>query len=461
MLAAERRDRGRLGGGYPGAMQDGSDTRPGSPAGYTPIAVTGKRRLSRRTRLIIMLTAAALVVLGIGGAAAALVWGPERNSNPPIATTEPAPAEEPTAETEPTVEPDPATDADADDGRVHVIAMGDMLPHDSVNEQALQPSGAPDYGQFFAGIAPQLSAGDVTFCNQEVPSAGADFGISGYPTFNAPVEFAGALHAAAGCDLVNLATNHSADLGPAGITATRGVWDGLSPSAVSGANRDAEEQRKVQVFEQGGVTFALVSFAEYSNAPIDPVSLNMMNDDALVADLMTQADDLADVVVVSAHWGTEDSHEVNDQQRAFAGRVADLGADVVIGTGPHVLQPTTWIDRADGGRTLVWYSIGNLLNTQLELDQRTGVIAGFDAVRDPDSGAVAIENPTGILTYMHYDWTAEQEAAGDLLARTNLSITPLAASGELLNATRFGVTPEQQVEASAAILGPDVTILPE
>ncbi|MEJ6488427.1 CapA family protein [Leucobacter sp. USCH14] len=443
-------------------MQDGSETRPGGPAGYTPIAVTGKRRLSRRTRLILTLTAAAVVVLGIGGGAAALVWSSEQRSTPPVAGADPEPSEEPPAEAdEPKPEPDPAAEDETDDGRVTVIAMGDMLPHDSINEQALQPSGTPDYGQFFTGIAPQLEAADVTFCNQEVPSAGADFGISGYPTFNAPVEFAGALHGAAGCDLVNLATNHSADLGTAGIAATRGVWDGLTPSAVGGANRDAEEQRTVQVFEQGGVTFALVSFAEYSNAPIDAVSLNTMGDDALVTDLMTQADELADVVVVSAHWGTEDSHEVNDQQRAFAQRVADLGADVIVGTGPHVLQPTTWLDRADGGRTLVWYSIGNMLNTQLGLDQRTGVIAGFDAVRDPDSGDVAIENPTGILTYMHYDWTAEQEAAGDLLARTNLSITPLAASGELLNATRFGVTPEQQIEASTAILGPDVAILPE
>ncbi|MGW9020227.1 CapA family protein [Leucobacter chromiiresistens] len=441
-------------------MHDGSDTPQDAPTEYTPIAVTGRRRLSRRARLVISV-AAVCALLGAGGAAAALVWGPERGADPPAAQDappEPSPSPDPTEEP---VEPEATPEDAAEDGRVRVIAMGDMLPHDSVNAQALLPSGTPDYGQFFSGIAPQLDAADVTFCNQEVPSAGADFGISGYPTFNAPVEFAGALRDTAGCDLVNLATNHSADLGAEGIAATRGVWDGLAPAIVSGANRSPEEQRAVPVFEQGGVSFALVSFAEYSNAPIDGVSLNLMGDDALVADLMARANEAADVVIVSAHWGTEDSHEVNDQQRAFAQRAADLGADVIVGTGPHVLQPTAWLDRADGGRTLVWYSIGNMLNTQLELDQRTGVIAGFDAVRDPDSGSVSIEHPTGVLTYMHYDWTAEQEAAGELLARTNLSITPLAASGDLLQATRFGVTAEQQVEASTAILGPDVTILPE
>ena len=443
-------------------MQDGRENQAGMPAAYTPIAVTGKRRFPRRTRRIIAISAVVVVVLGLGGTAAALVWGPDREPGAPSTAEDasPTPDPSPTVEPEGATEPDPAA-GEEEDGRVRVIAMGDMLPHDSVNANALQPDGAYDYGQFFSGIAPQLEAADVAFCNQEVPSAGADFGVSGYPTFNAPPEFAGALHGVAGCDLVNLATNHSADLGAAGIAGTRGVWDGLTPAAVDGANRSAEEQRVVPVFEQGGMTFALVSFAEYSNAPIDVVSLNMMSDDALVNDLMTQANELADVVVVSAHWGTEDSHEVNDQQTAFAQRVADLGADVIIGTGPHVLQPVAWLDRSDGGRALVWYSVGNMLNTQLELAQRTGVIAGFEAVRDPASGAVAIENPTAILTYMHYDWSAEQEAAGDLLARTNLSITPLARSGELLATTRFGVTAEQQMEASAAILGPDVAIVPE
>ena len=70
-------------------------------------------------------------------------------------------------------------------------------------------------------------------------------------------------------------------------------------------------------------------------------------------------------------------------------------------------------------------------------------------------------NPTAMLTYMHYDWTAEQEAAGDLMARHSLSLTPLAASDELLARTTFGVTAEQQVAASSAILGPDVTVVAE
>lgn len=400
---------------------------------------------SNRTVLITSIVAAVLLLGGAAVAAALLLGG----SGDPDPTQKPTPSQSPAAE-----QPEePAAPAP-----IHVIAMGDMLPHDSVNENAQQPDGSYNYAPFFSGIQAQLDAADVTFCNQEVPSAGVDFGVSGYPTFNAPTEFARDLRGAAGCDLVNLATNHNADKGTEGIAATRAAWDALTPAIVNGANRNADEQGTVAVYDQDGTTFALVSFAEFSNAPVDKISMNFMDDDALVEKLMADARKRADVVIVSAHWGTEDSHEVNDAQRSFATKLAGLGADVIVGTGPHVLQPVTWLDRAGGGKTLVWYSIGNMLSTQLELDQRTGVIAGFDVVRDGDGG-VTIENPTAIPTYMHYDWTAEQEAAGDLAARHNLSLTPLADADEVLKQTRFGVTAAEQLAATTTILGGDVKVV--
>jgi poly-gamma-glutamate synthesis protein (capsule biosynthesis protein) len=414
-----------------------------------------KARLSRRSKIVIAASASVALLLAAGGTAFAILGTPE--DTPAQTTAAPRPDPEPTPT--PTAKPTPTPSNTPQPESVKVIAMGDMLPHDSVNANALQADGSYDYSPFFGGIQAQLDAADVTFCNLEVPTAGVDFGISGYPTFNAPTEFARDLHGSAGCDLVNTATNHTADKGAAGVAATRTAWDALQPSFVSGANRSAEEQRTVPVMEKDGIKIALVSFAEYSNAPIDEVSLNLMGNDALVQELMSKARAAADVVIVSAHWGTEDSHEVNEQQRGFAQKLADLGADVILGTGPHVLQPVAWLDRASGGKTLVWYSLGNMLNTQLTLDQRTGVIAGFELVRDGDT--VQVTKPSAILTYMHYEWSAEQEAANDLMARRDLSLTPLASADALLARTRFGVTAKQQLDASAAILGPDVTVVPE
>lgn len=332
--------------------------------------------------------------------------------------------------------------------------MGDMLPHDTVHANAGEP-GSWNYRQFFDGIQEHLEGASAVFCNQEVPSAGEAFGITGYPVFNAPKEFARDIHTATGCSLVNLANNHTADAGVEGVVQTRAVWDGLDVVSISGANRSQEEQQRIVYGDIDGVSTALVSFAEYSNLPIDGVSLNLLGDEALIDDLLTEARANAQLLIVSAHWGTEDSHTVNDSQRYYANVFARYGADVVIGTGPHVLQPVEWVDRPDGGRTLVWFSIGNMLSSQLTLEQRTGIIASFD-VEVGDT--VTVTNPGGVLTYMHYDWSAEEEAAGDLLARHNLSITPLRDADPLLERTRFGVRAKEWAETQAAILGPVVNV---
>ena len=395
----------------------------------------------RRSRILAIAAACALLLGGASGCTA----DPQSSSDTKTpSTSAPKPSDSPS---EPAA-PEP----------IHVIGLGDLLPHDSLNANAKLPGGGYDYGQFFDGIRSELDAADVTFCNQEVPSAGTSFGISGYPTFNAPTQFAKDLRGSASCDLVNLGTNHSADKGTAGIAATHKVWDKLKPAVVAGSNRNAAEQNTVPVYEQDGVKIAFLAFAEYSNAPIDGVSLNLMSNTGLVKRLMKQAKQQADVVIVSAHWGTEDSHVVNDQQKGFAKLLAGLGADVIIGTGPHVLQSVKWVKGRDGHRTLVWYSIGNMLHTQLALDERTGLIAGFELVRDKVGGPVRVENPTGVLTYMHYDWTAAQEAANDLPARHGLELVPLADADPLLQRTRFDVTAQQQADAMAKILGSTVKL---
>lgn len=396
----------------------------------------------RRKRLMVTLSVVGGVVIALAGATVAAL----------LLTR--APTEVPEATPEPTVQPT----TEAPDPSFTIAAMGDMLPHDTVHKNALQPDGTYQYGQFFTGIQPLYADAELVFCNQEVPSAGVELGVTGYPVFNAPREFAVDLREQVGCNLINLATNHAADLGPAGITRTLEAWDTLEPASISGINRSVEEQNTIHYADVRGTTVALVSFAEYSNLAIDDVSLNRFGNTELFDRLLGEARANADIVLLSMHWGTEDSHSVNATQQSYAQRAADLGVDVILGTGPHVLQPATWLNRADGGRTLVWYSLGNMLSTQLALNQRIGVVATFE-VRVTDD-AVSIEEPVAHLTYMHYDWTAQQEAAGDLLSRTNLSLNPLAASAGLLANTRFtGASVESITAEMTAILGPDVTVV--
>ncbi len=324
--------------------------------------------------------------------------------------------------------------------RLRLIATGDMLAHDSVNQQAKTANGY-DYLPYFSEVKQIFEGAYIRFCNQEQPSAGSAFGISGYPTFNAPEQFARDL-SAVGCNLINVANNHINDKHQGGIDKTLGIWDELKPLAIAGANRSVNEQQTMRYFTVKGVKFAFTAFAEYSNdGSLTNYGLNLIGD-SLVTTQLTEARKNADIVIVSAHWGTEYSPAANFYQKKWAQIFADLGADIVIGTGPHVLQPMAKLAGQGGRETIVWYSLGNMLSTQLDIES---LIGGF-AVIDINPTSKKIEQTGFLPTYMHYEWTAEQKAHEDLLTRHNLKIYPLESAAEPLARSQNKTTVEAQMQ---------------
>ena len=114
----------------------------------------------------------------------------------------------------------------------------------------------------------------------------------------------------------------------------------------------------------------------------------------------------ADFVVVGVHWGVENSHAVVDSQRTLAQNLADWGADVIVGTHPHVLQDAQWLTAADGRRSFVAFSLGNFLSTQSHPDQLVGAILTLQLQKTTQpNGSVQCEvlAPQLHPTVTHYD----------------------------------------------------------
>lgn len=306
-------------------------------------------------------------------------------------------------------------------------ALGDQLAHDSIVAHAKTMAGY-DFTPYYASIRKYTALSDVVFCNPETLASGPDFGISGYPTFNAPSEYASSLRNPVngpGCNMINLASNHINDKGQDALNATVAIWQGLKPLAANGANRSAEEQNTVAYFTKNDIKVAFVAFADYSNdTNLTPYALNNYHDDTLVANLVSNARKNADLVIVSMHWGTEDMTSPNDDQIAAARRLTDMGVDVIIGTGPHVLQNVSWLMRKDGHKTLVWYSLGNTLSAQLKVEELTGGIAGFRATKT--AAGVTIDQLTFLPTFMSYEWPEADKLADNLGARSSFKLRPLA-----------------------------------
>ncbi|MDT4874320.1 hypothetical protein FQZ97_1096140 [compost metagenome] len=137
--------------------------------------------------------------------------------------------------------------------------------------------------------------------------------------------------------------------------------------------------------------------------------------------------------------------------------MASLDVDVVIGTGPHVLQKVETMSRKDGGKMVVWYSLGNMLSSQLELRHLIGGIAHFDVVKGQND-KVSIDNLAFTPTYMHYEWTETERAGDDLLARRNAMIYPLENAAQPLSRSLFHTTVGDQQQYVMSTLGPGVAI---
>jgi poly-gamma-glutamate synthesis protein (capsule biosynthesis protein) len=333
------------------------------------------------------------------------------------------------------------------------VATGDMIAHDAILKEGKRPDGSYDFSGMLIAVKPYFERADVRFCNEATPAGGEKFGISGYPTFNAPIEWARAIEGA-GCNLINLGTNHTNDKGQALVDATAAAWDGRpGVLAVAGANRSVEEQQKISYFSANGVTFAFLTYLTYNNNPGTSYGVNTYNA-ATAAAQIAEAHTKADIVIVSMRWGTEDSPIVNAAQKTQAQQLADAGADIVLGHGPHVLQPVDQLKGADGRDTVVWYSIGNFLNSQLPVE---ALIGGF-ATMDIDVATKTVKSLAFLPVYSHYEWTPEQKAAHDLLARHAFGMYALDKAQEQMARSQNDTTVDAQIARVKEVLNRDTRV---
>jgi poly-gamma-glutamate capsule biosynthesis protein CapA/YwtB (metallophosphatase superfamily) len=392
----------------------------------------------KRRRWPIVLTV--LILLIGAGSAGAAVYIKNRNIRSRLETTGPkAPAEPLQGRTQ------------QNDASIRLVATGDMIGHESINKNARQEGGGYDYVRLMSDMKPYFEKADIRFCNQATPAGGEQFGISGYPVFNAPIEFARGIEGV-GCNVINLGTNHTNDKGQALIDATVAAWDDRqNVLAVAGANRSPEEQKKQRIFTVKGMKFALLSYTTYTNKPLgNSYGVDMYNEAAAKTDIAA-AQENADFVLISMRWGTEYSADINAQQDQIAQVLADAGADAIVGHGPHALQPVKLVKATDGREVPVWFSLGNFLNSQLEIEN---LIGGF-AVMDIDTSSKKITKISFMPVYQHYEWTAEQSARhnqADLLARHSFTMVPLDKAANLIAKSHHNTTVEVQAERIKALL---------
>ena len=298
-------------------------------------------------RVIALIVRAGAVVAASAFVFSLLVDGgpkPATAARPDVSAVEtPAPKPKPTAVKKPTGPKIP-------EGVVAIVATGDIVMGSTPN----LPS---DGGRsFFSDVQTDL-AGDVVLGNLEgtLSTGGGSKcgkGSTNCFAFQTPPSYARWLQQA-GFTVMNLANNHAYDFGAGGL---RQTTDALAGVGLEWTGRPGQ----VTVQKVAGIRVALVGFAPYPWA-------QSLTDIAAAKKLVRKAARSADVVVVTMHAGAEGSDrqhvkrgtelflgENRGDSMRFAHAVVDAGADLVVGSGPHVLRGMEWYK----GR-LIAYSLGN------------------------------------------------------------------------------------------------------
>ena len=311
--------------------------------------------MEKTFRLLPILIAASLLT---GCSTSALAEPVEISEQTTVVETSLAPTEETIPETTAEALPEPTT--------VSITMVGDILLHTPVEKSAFQEDGSYSFDTIFERLANDIQSADLAIVNQEVILGGEELGISGYPAFNAPYSVGDAL-VNAGFDVVCHGTNHALDKGKKGLINCLNFWKETYPEiGVLGIHDSQESQDQMYIYEKEGIRIAVLNYTYGTNGialPKDmPYAVDLLKEAKVMSDLQ-KAEELADFTIICPHWGTEYQLKQSAEQETWARLFIKHGADLILGTHPHVIQPMNWItDEESGNQALVYYSIGNFVN---------------------------------------------------------------------------------------------------
>lgn len=321
--------------------------------------------------------------------------------------------------------------------RIWIGASGDILFHTRV----LDAAEAHGMDRVFEGLREVIEPDEIAFANLETPLSMEREPMRGNPPrLGAPPSSAAVL-ARAGLDVLSVANNHVWDQSHLGLADTLDAVRDAGIVAVGAAATEALAPGPV-VIERGGVRVAFVAWTDHIQGYAGsrrPAARVAMYEPRAARRALEAARAEADVVVASMHWGLAYRNESRSEQRSAAEYLIRHGADVVLGHGPHVLQPVERVS-SPRGEALVAYSLGNLVSNQGYLYRRGRRERGVERpLREPATrdgiwlrvavdvvapGQVRIGGVEGVPLWTHNNHWDVERTRGE---RPDIRVVPLAS----------------------------------
>ena len=349
---------------------------------------------------------AVLIALVAGGIGCGNIVGKLDSGQQSVSETTTTTVPEETTEEPTTLPPDKV---------VHVTAAGDNLIHHSVMVNARELAGGYgyDFKPLYSEVKYLIEGADLAILNQETVISesneprGAEGGVL---IFNSPPEVADAV-IDLGFDVFTMANNHLLDMGTDGLEESINFWNRKAAEndlTVLGAYLNEEDANRIRTREVNGVKIAFLAYAHHINgfeSLLDDVPLRviMNEEEDVIERQIKEAKQMADVVIVSAHWGQDDTTVVTEDRIELANKMVNWGADVILGCHTHTAETMEWIERDDGTKGFAYYSMGNFICAQTDNFNVVGELPDFDIVIDGETNELRLENVGCIPTIIHYE----------------------------------------------------------
>jgi len=241
-----------------------------------------------------------------------------------------------------------------DINQIQILFVGDIMLDRGIRFYA-EKNGGNNF--VFERIHNHLLGYDLVVANLEGPitdnksvSIGAKIGASESFLFTFDPSWANTLFEN-NIRLVNLGNNHILDFGSKGFNSTK---EYLEKAGIKYFG--APDHPKTATIEIKGVKITLVSYNEFNfYAGLE----EKITIEEIQKAMVLKKQGATDIIIVYAHWGAEYAPEAPFEIKKLARKFIDAGADLIIGSHPHVIQP---IEVYKGKR--IYYSLGNFIFDQ-------------------------------------------------------------------------------------------------
>ncbi len=290
-------------------------------------------------------------------------------------------------------------EVDSSKNSLTIVFAGDIMGHDSQIKSAYQDScKCYVYEPVFKYIKDYISSADIAIGNLEVTLGGPPY--KGYPQFSSPDALAIEAQKA-GFDVMATANNHSMDRGSKGLARTIRVLDSIGLLHLGTyTGPDVKKAFHPLIMEKNNIKLALLNYTYGTNGlkVHPPQIVNYIDRSQIKTDLEKAEKAEVDFIIVFMHWGLEYQREESEKQRQLATFMFNNGADAIIGSHPHVVQPIKYytFDWDTVRSYPVVYSLGNFVSNQRAQYKDGGIMAELHLSKGTQNNSI------DSLLYMPY-----------------------------------------------------------